>query len=106
MFLKLIKLIFGREGWFKMNDIHVLKVVEPYYTALKERKKTFEVRRFDRDYKVGDVLILKKYNPALNDYNGEIHCAVTYILSDKQYCKEGYCIMGLAFSNGNDKYQE
>jgi len=91
-----------------MKTLHELKVVEPFYTLLKQRKKTFEVRKMDRNFKVGDMLILKRYDLALGKYinRDEIHCLITYILTDNQYCKEGYCIMGLAFSNGNDKYQE
>ena len=89
------------------RKVHHLKTIEPYYTALQRREKTFEVRRMDRDFKVGDMLVLQQYSRKTSTYTGlELHCLITYILTSEKYCKEGYCVMGLAFSNGNDKYNE
>ena len=36
---------------------HELKVVPPYFAALLDGRKTFEVRANDRAYQVGDTLI-------------------------------------------------
>ena len=44
-------------------NIHELKILPQYFNEVREKKKTFELRKDDRDYKVGDILILKEWNP-------------------------------------------
>ena len=44
-----------------MSDIHELKINPLYFDAIEKRLKTFELRKDDRDYKVGDLIILKEY---------------------------------------------
>lgn len=39
---------------------HVLKVQPPYFDALLDGSKTFEVRRNDRGFQRGDVLVLSE----------------------------------------------
>ena len=73
---------------------HYIKILPEYYRAVEQKKKTFEVRYNDRDYKVYDVLHLQEW---LNGgYTGrEITANVTYILNDSNYCKDGYVIMSI-----------
>ena len=74
--------------------IHELKIRPEFFEACTSGKKTFEVRRNDRPFEIGDYL-------ALNEWDGEIYtgrCAlytVTYILSDTEYCKPGYAILSI-----------
>ena len=74
--------------------IHELKIRPEFFEACTSGKKTFEVRRNDRPFEIGDYL-------ALNEWNGEIYtgrCAlfnITYILSDTEYCKPGYAIISI-----------
>lgn len=42
---------------------HELKVIPPYFDALVSGSKTFEVRKNDRAYQRGDVLILREWHP-------------------------------------------
>jgi hypothetical protein len=42
---------------------HILKVVPPYFEALVDGSKTFEVRANDRAFQKGDRLTLWEYNP-------------------------------------------
>lgn len=46
-----------------MITTHILKVVPPYFEHLLDGTKTFELRRNDRGFQRGDVLILWEYNP-------------------------------------------
>ena len=73
---------------------HYIKILPEYYRAIEQKKKTFEVRYNDRDYKVYDVLHLQEW---LNGgYTGrEITADVTYIINDSNYCKDGYVIMSI-----------
>lgn len=43
---------------------HRLKVDRKYWPALVDGRKTFEVRRNDRDFQAGDVLELTPFDPS------------------------------------------
>ncbi|MTB53057.1 DUF3850 domain-containing protein [Lewinella sp. W8] len=80
--------------------VHYLKTVEPFFSQLKSRNKKFELRKNDRPYEVGDVLVCEGYDPELDAYfGGKVASRVTSILTDKEGSafglKEGYCIMSL-----------
>ena len=76
--------------------IHELKTVQPFFNDVWNDLKDFEVRRNDRDYKIGDFLKLKEYDRESESYGKRaITKKVKYILSDPQYVKEGYVILGM-----------
>lgn len=63
-----------------MPKTHILKCVNPYFQELENGNKTFELRKADRNYQLGDVLILKEYFPDNNIYSGREHSlSVDYI---------------------------
>ena len=72
-------------------SVHELKILPEYYKAIESGRKIFEVRKNDRDFKVGDTVILREWD---RDYTGNELKA--YILDDKNYCKEGYVIFGIS----------
>lgn len=76
---------------------HFLKILPEYYRAVIERRKTFEVRKNDRPFAVGDIIVLQEYDPDyINKYTGrECRCVITYILNDPNYCKDGFVIIGI-----------
>lgn len=75
---------------------HDLKLVQPFFNDVLTGKKKFEIRKNDRDFKIGDELILKEYIPETESYTGEVlQMVITYILDDKNYCKAGYVILGI-----------
>ena len=57
--------------------------------------KTFECRYNDRDFKVGDELLLREYDPQKGYTYRCIVRKITYILSDFIGLKEGYVILGV-----------
>lgn len=66
--------------------IHVLKTWPDYFKLIKSGKKTFELRKNDRDYKVGDRLDLMEYDPNKEEFTGDhIHVFITHILSDNPF---------------------
>lgn len=74
---------------------HILKVLPEFYKEGKSNRKTFEVRLHDRDYKVGDLLILREWS-ADKGYTGKRYLReITYILDDDKFCKEGYVVLAL-----------
>lgn len=54
--------------------IHELKIQPHYFEKVVSREKTFELRKNDRDFQVGDVLVLKEWEYELlekNDFGEE-----------------------------------
>ena len=75
---------------------HELKILPEYYSAVKEQRKTFEVRKKDRDFKVGDSVILREYDIYTDRYTGRRwYGDITYILDNELYCKKGFVIMSI-----------
>jgi len=73
--------------------IHVLKTIQPYFDYVDLGNKTFEVRKNDRDFKVGDIMALMEYEKGVVS-GKQINCIITYILDNQDFCKEGYVVIG------------
>ena len=75
------------------NKIHELKIKPVYFEAVKEGIKTFELRKDDRNFKVGDILLLREWE---HKYSGrKIKKKVIYILKEIEGIEIGYCILAL-----------
>jgi hypothetical protein len=75
---------------------HELKTWPMYFEAVLSGHKRFEIRRHDRDFKVGDVLLLNEYDPS-NGYTGRsFRTIVTYITAFPDGLRDGYVCMGIA----------
>jgi hypothetical protein len=62
--------------------VHDLKTWPDFFQAIVDGVKTFEIRKNDRDYKVGDTLNLMEYAPGPDEYTGrEIRKSVVYLLN-------------------------
>jgi len=71
---------------------HTLKILPQFYKDILSGEKTFEVRKNDRDFRVGDYLALAEWD---KEYTGRgLMVKITYILNDTEWCKEGYVIIG------------
>lgn len=86
---------------------HDLKTVPPYFDDVAGGAKTFEVRRDDRGFAVGDVLRLREWAPVpgrgLGDYTGrEVFRRVTYVLRDYPEVAEGFVVMGVKKASADD----
>lgn len=77
------------------QHIHDLKTWPAFFRAVWDGRKTFDIRINDRDFEVGDTLVLREYDPETNTYSGRsIIRRVTYVTDWNQ--KLGYVVMGLA----------
>lgn len=86
--------------------IHELKILPQYFVDVKSGKRTFELRKNDRDFEVGDILMLKEFNPnkqyetmeggVLSNFSGEkILRQISYILKDIEGLDKNYEILGV-----------
>jgi hypothetical protein len=82
---------------------HHVKSWSHFFTAIKLGYKLHDLRKMDRDYKVGDILVLQEYDFVKGEYTGqEIEAEITYITSEKVPCafssavlEKGYGILSL-----------
>lgn len=77
---------------------HELKTWNEYFEEVFMGRKTFEVRKSDRHFEKGDILILKEWNPKTETYTGrQLARRVTYILEGGKFGIEyGYVVMSIA----------
>jgi hypothetical protein len=63
-----------------MAVVHTLKTWPEYFAAVRDGSKRFEIRRNDRDFAIGDCLILQEFDPTTETYTREMECVrVTYL---------------------------
>lgn len=77
--------------------LHELKTWPRPYRAVKDGTKTFEVRKNDRPYSVGDRLWLREWDPATESYSGDSLTAdVTFLLPGGQFgLPPDLCVMAI-----------
>lgn len=74
---------------------HELKTWPEYFEAIWMGVKTFEIRFDDREFKEGDVVFLREYDPNTKTYSGRtIVRRIVYVTSWNQ--KPQHVVMGLA----------
>ena len=80
---------------------HHLKTWPTFFDAIMRGEKLFEVRKDDRGFEVGDLLVLEEYDPQTKTFSGRsMTHGVSYIMratADEIFgLKAGYVIMSLA----------
>lgn len=77
--------------------IHEVKLLKEYYNEVFMGRKTFEVRKNDRNYQTGDTLILNEWDNDKQEYTGrKMARNVLYILVGGQFgIEEGYVVMAI-----------
>lgn len=81
--------------------VHVLKTEAPYYEAVATEEKTFEVRFNDRNFKVGDYLLLRDFDAASKTLlHRKLVRRVSYVLTHEQFhgVSPGFAVLGLALT--------
>lgn len=75
---------------------HELKILPEYFREVWARNKTFEVRKNDRNFQVGDTLHLKEWDNQIGYTGSEILVGVTYVLEGGRFgIESGFCVMSI-----------
>jgi hypothetical protein len=72
---------------------HELKIWPQYYCRVKDGSKTFEVRDNDRGFQTGDDVVLREWDPAIEEYDtyvGWATRAIGFTNSEPLKFKIGY----------------
>lgn len=75
---------------------HALKTEGIFFKAIVDGTKTFDVRKHDRPFKVGDRLLLQEWHKETEKYSGqEWNGEIIYILDNPDYCKKNFVVLGI-----------
>lgn len=75
---------------------HALKTWPAYFQAIESGSKRFEVRKADRNFKVGDRILLQEYNSTEKVYTGkEWDGVITFLMDDPEFVKKGFVVFGI-----------
>lgn len=80
-----------------MSKHHVLKTWPEFFAAVADGAKTFEARKDDRGFSIGDTLVLCEYEPDGDRFTGRtLLVEVTYLLRGPAFGVEsGFVVMAV-----------
>lgn len=83
-----------RQAEPRKHRTHQLKIRPPFFDDVRDGEKTFEYRKAERGFAVGDYLQLREYDKGA--YTGrECWRKITYILDVNKWAKEKYVCMAM-----------
>lgn len=84
--------------------IHELKTEPPYFQAVLDGRKRFEIRKNDRGFEEGDKLLLKEYQLGVMYTGRRVEVTVTYITDYEQ--QPGYVVLGIELTMTEQELKE
>ena len=76
------------------QKVHEIRLAATYFDDVCSGKKSFELRKNDRHYKVGDILEMMEFKDGKNT-GRMVRVLVTFLLEDYTGLEDGYCIMSI-----------
>lgn len=92
-------------GRAQEQRVHELRTWPSFFQAILDRRKTFEIRRNDRDFAVGDMLVLQEWNPTEDFYTmRSLRAEITYVMYGGRFgIDPEFCVLGFtSFEEVND----
>ena len=80
------------------RKVHQIRLGASFFEDACSNRKSFELRKNDRNYKKGDILELMEFVDGRNT-GRTVRKLVTYILEDYAGLEDGYCIMATSLVN-------
>lgn len=74
---------------------HELKIRPEYFKAVVLGDKMFEIRKNDRDFRVGDIIVLHEWDEERGYTGKHTLVDITYVLTDTEFVKEGFAVLGI-----------
>ena len=75
---------------------HELKTTAPHFEHVRSGAKRAEIRRDDRGFAVGDVLVLREYDAATDVYSGrEVRATVVHVLAGYETLAPGFVMLSV-----------
>ncbi|MGH2505839.1 MAG: DUF3850 domain-containing protein [Ktedonobacteraceae bacterium] len=79
------------------QQAHIIKTDPKYFERVAQNHKRFELRKNDRGYRLGDILILREYDERTEQYTGRVLTVRVKFLTDyPRALKRGYVAMSLS----------
>lgn len=80
----------------KKKTTHALKCWPEFYGPLRAGRKTFEIRKNDRDFRPNDKLVIREWDPKTGNYTESepVEATITYLTDFVQV--PGYVVLGLS----------
>lgn len=82
----------------KPFNLHVLKAWPEFFRAVQRGDKKFECRQNDRNFQVGDHILLREFFPESKTYTGQyLLMTITYIMQGGKFgLNEDHVVLSLA----------
>ena len=74
---------------------HYLKIKRAYFAPLIAHRKPFEIRKNDRNFKVGDRIELKEYSKISGFTGRSAMFDITNVMTDTEFVKKGFAVLGI-----------
>jgi hypothetical protein len=83
-----------------MSKTHELKIWPKWFDAVQDGTKTYEIRKDDRGFAVGDIVVLEEFRSGVGAYTGrKVERRIVYISrgddGESIGLHDGYCVLGL-----------
>lgn len=83
--------------------IHNMKSWPRFFEAIVNGEKKHDIRSKDRDFKIGDTVVLHEFDPFTGQFSGrKVECRISYITSNDTPCAlssvvldRDYCVLSL-----------
>ncbi len=87
---------------YREPKTHHLKIWPIFFRAVLDGSKTFELRDDDRNYLVGDTLLLEEWSVETGYTERVCKRVVTYTLKNEAYLQSGIVALGLRENRGRE----
>lgn len=84
------------------KDVKELKIRQEYFESILSGEKRFEIRENDRNFQVGDILVLREYE---GKYTGRAAVVeILYVLDNFEGLISGYAALSIRLIWGGFEY--